>query len=110
VLNTENHGTCARMSVPLDMIRRGNEILNILESLRTTPPQSSASNAEQYPEGSQQNEVSNVPVGGSTNQSSVEQGSGTLPSSPSSEQHTRFDKYKQALFVMQFKKLILILN
>lgn len=33
-----------------------------------------------------------VPVGGSTNQSSAEQATGTLPSSTSSEQNARFDQ------------------
>jgi len=38
-----------------------------------------------------ESEVLNVPVGGSTNQSSAEQATGTLPSSASSEQQSRFD-------------------
>lgn len=49
------------MSFALDLIRRGNEILNRLENPRSVRQQSSASNAEQFPEGSQQAEATSSP-------------------------------------------------
>lgn len=65
LLSTRNHGTGNRVSLALDMIRRGNEILNRLENpglIRIARQQSSASNAEQLPEGSQQTEATTPSV------------------------------------------------
>ncbi|KAL4122331.1 hypothetical protein QTP88_014681 [Uroleucon formosanum] len=65
LLSTRNHGTGNRVSLALDMIRRGNEILNRLENpglIRIARQQSSASNAEQLPEGSQQAEATTPSV------------------------------------------------
>lgn len=49
------------MSLALDMIHKGNEILNRLENPRSNE-QSSAFNAEQFPEGSQQAEATSPSV------------------------------------------------
>jgi len=65
LISTRNHGTGNRVSLALDMIRRGNEILNRLENpgpWRPNRQQSSASNAEQLPEGSQQSEATTPSV------------------------------------------------
>eukprot|EP00102_Acyrthosiphon_pisum_P010274 XP_008178543.1 PREDICTED: large proline-rich protein bag6-B isoform X2 [Acyrthosiphon pisum] len=65
LISTRNHGTGNRVSLALDMIRRGNEILNRLENptlIRANRQQSSASNAEQLPEGSQQAEATTPSV------------------------------------------------
>jgi len=61
LLSTRNQGTGNRVSLALDMIRRGNEILNRLENPRSNG-QSSASNARQFPEGSQQAETTSTSV------------------------------------------------
>lgn len=53
ILSARNHhGTGNRVSLAMDMIRRSNEILNRLENPRTAG-QSSATDVEQFPEGSQ---------------------------------------------------------
>jgi len=61
-IRTRNPGTCNKVTLALDMIRRGNEILNRLERPLPNPSQSSASNAEQYPEGSQHADASSILV------------------------------------------------
>lgn len=57
LISARSHGTGHRVTFALDMIRRGNAILNRLENLRPSQQQSSASNTEQTPEGSQQAEA-----------------------------------------------------
>ncbi|XP_025206155.1 large proline-rich protein bag6-B isoform X2 [Melanaphis sacchari] len=61
LISTRSHGTGNRVSLALDMIRRGNEIINRLENPRSNG-QSSTSNARQFPEGSQQAETASTSV------------------------------------------------
>jgi hypothetical protein len=65
LISTRNHGTGNRVSLALDMIRRGNEVLNRIENpvlIQHNQQQSSPSNAEQLPEGSQQAEATTPSV------------------------------------------------
>ncbi|CAH1726122.1 large proline-rich protein bag6-B isoform X2 [Aphis gossypii] len=61
VIHNRYHGTGNRLQLALDMIRRGNEVLNRLENPRSNR-QSSSSNARQFPEGSQQAETTSTSV------------------------------------------------
>lgn len=63
LINARNHGTGNRVSLAMDMIQRGNEVLNRLENPRTTG-RSSTNNTDQFSEEQQQTEetAGNVPT------------------------------------------------
>jgi len=65
LIGTRNHGDGNRITVASDIIRKANVVLNRLEnpgSIQVNRQQSSASNAEQLPEGSQQTEATTPSV------------------------------------------------